>query len=141
MVDQTETNNTIEAVDMDVEYEDCSSELADTAITCNGASVEVFSENKDTKRPSEGVELQLVDETQSNKIKNYTKGQAKLISHNSQEEDQIAGRLIKCQTCEFISIQFQVEEFQRNGCFLTTSLCTTSQGVDPEASMTNVTSE
>ncbi|KAG0576277.1 hypothetical protein KC19_5G068200 [Ceratodon purpureus] len=88
---ETETNNTIEAVDMDVEYEDCSSELADTAIACNDASVEVFSENKDTKRPSEGVKLQLVDETQSNKIKNYTEGQAKLVSHNSQEEDQIAG--------------------------------------------------
>lgn len=81
---------------MDVEYEDCSSELVtapETEIACHDVSMEDSSDSKDTKRPSEEVKLQLEDDTQ---IKNYTEeGQSELALHDSQEEDEIAGRLIK----------------------------------------------
>ena len=103
MVDQTETNK-IEAVDMDIEYEDCSSELvaaADTDIAC--CDIEDSSNNKDAERPSEEVKLQLVDDTRLRKIENCSEGgQAKLVLHNPQDQDQIAGRLIECQTCMWV---------------------------------------
>jgi hypothetical protein len=92
---------------MDVEYEDCSSELvaaADSDITVSAE--DSSSDKKDSKRPSEEVKLQLVDDTQLVRTQSCTEeSQAKLALRDSQEEDQIAGRLTNHQTCESISNQ------------------------------------
>jgi len=98
VVDQTEANN-IESVDMDVEFEDCSTELV--ASVTDACHVEDSSDIKDAKQPSKEIERLLVGDTLLVcKNINYTEGgQSDLLLLDSQKiRDQIAGRLIQCHT-------------------------------------------
>lgn len=117
MFDQTERND-IETVDMDVEFEDCSTELvAPDTDACRNENVRDSSGSKDTKQPL-SVELELVGDTLSCKNKNNTEGgQSDSVLHASQDKEQIAGRMIQCQT-----FNTSVGSQQRNMYFSSISL-------------------
>lgn len=80
---------------MDVEFEDCVSEL----VAADAESVADSSDIKDTKQPSEEVERVLVGDTLLCKNKNYTEGgRSDSVLRGFQGKVRIEGRLIQCPT-------------------------------------------